>query len=80
MAAVTNEFGYRTDELKGGKTPAEIVKAYRGDPEFRNTANKLTYEFAVNHNKTKVEMLRLSGTTASLNSVSGSTKETLAQK
>jgi hypothetical protein len=69
MTATANEFDREATKLKAGRSPEEIQEAFKTDPKFREAVNELTYKYATDFNKTKIEMLRLSGTAAKLTSI-----------
>lgn len=71
MSNIANEFDYQAEKLKAGKSQKEIEEAYRTNPKFRDDVNNLTKKFSDDYNKIKLDMLKLSGSAAKLNSISG---------
>jgi len=69
MTTVTNDFDYRAVKLVDGKSPQEIEEAFRTDKVFRESLNDLTKNFSDQYNKIKIDMLKLSGSGAKLNSL-----------
>jgi hypothetical protein len=69
MANITNDFGFKTDELTAGRTLEELKSAHKNNAEFRDKSNKITKEFVDSYNKVKIDMLKLSGASAKLKSV-----------
>ena len=75
MANITNEFGYKSDELAAGRTLDELKQLYKKDADFRDKTNKLTKRFVDDYNKAKIDLLRLSGATARLGAVAAPPKD-----
>lgn len=67
MATIANEYGRHVGKLKAGRSDNEIEEAYKNDPAFREAAIDLTFKFVTEWNKSKIEMLRLSGSASRLN-------------
>jgi hypothetical protein len=66
MATVHNNFDYEVVKLRGGRSKKEVEAAFKTDEAFRTQTNDLTRKFVTDYNKIKLEMLRLSGTAARL--------------
>lgn len=79
MTHIVNEFNYDADELKAGRSPEEIDDAYRKDPVYRKKVNNLTTRFCNDYNKIKIDMLKLSGSAAKLNSISDASRGSALQ-
>ena len=69
MTGTVNEFDYQAEKLKGGKSQKEIEDSFRNDPQFRDSVNELTKRYVDSYNKLKIDMLKLNGTAARLNSI-----------
>jgi hypothetical protein len=69
MTNITNSFDYETEKLAAGKTREQVEDAFKSDPKFRESVNDLSKKFVDDYNKVKIDMIRLSGTAAKLNSI-----------
>ena len=67
MVDIDNDFDYKLEKLKQGKTQAEINEAYRNDAAFREAVNQLTKDFSDSQNKIRMDLLRIKGTSSQLN-------------
>lgn len=67
MVDIDNDFDYKVEKLKQGKTQNEINEAYRNDAAFREAVNQLTKDFSDSQNKIKMDLLRIKGTSSQLN-------------
>lgn len=70
MSTAVNDFDYKREKLVAGRSQQEVNEAFKNDAKFRNSVNDLTTEFAVNWNRIKIDLLKLSGSASKLNSVS----------
>ena len=66
MVTTQVAFAHEAGELTAGKPKEEVEKVFQKDAEFSKAVNRLTTRFTNDYNKIKIDLLKLHGTAARL--------------